>query len=65
MKEVSFQPFQFLDMFSSSSVPVTEGLLYDFDDEENALKWKGVFVASLHKVKQKILIVLLSGSIDQ
>jgi len=40
-------------MFSSSNVPVVEGLLYDFDDEENALKWKGVFVASLHKVIKK------------
>ena len=40
-------------MFSSSNVPVVEGLLYDFDDEENALKWKGVFVASLHKVNGK------------
>jgi hypothetical protein len=38
-------------MFSSANTPVAgEGLVYDFDDEENALKWKGVFVASLHKV---------------
>lgn len=37
-------------MFSSSSAPVVEGMIYDFDDDENTLKWKGVFVASLHKV---------------
>ena len=37
-------------MFSSSSAPVVEGLVYNFDDEENVLKWKGLFVSSLHKV---------------
>ena len=43
-------------MFSSANTPVAgEGLVYDFDDEENALKWKGVFVASLHKVCVTIL----------
>lgn len=41
-------------MFSSANIPVAEGLVYDFDDEENALKWKGVFVASLHKVYLQI-----------
>ena len=38
-------------MFSSPASVVGEPSGYDFEKEENAAKWKGVFVASLRKVR--------------
>lgn len=35
---------------SAASSGLNDGLIYDFEDEENAAKWKGIFVASLQKV---------------
>lgn len=38
-------------MFSSPASVVGEPSGYDFEKEENAAKWKGVFVNSLRKVR--------------
>lgn len=38
-------------MFSSPASVVGEPSGYDFQKEENAAKWKGVFVNSLRKVR--------------
>ena len=35
---------------TASASAANDGLVYDFEDEENAAKWKGIFVASLQKV---------------
>ncbi|XP_071441522.1 protein son of sevenless-like [Hetaerina americana] len=40
-------------MFSSPSV-ASDTIAYDFEKEENALKWKGVFVNSLRKVLEQV-----------
>ncbi len=50
---------------NSSSSGADGGLIYDFDDEENALKWKGVFVASLHKVVIVTNLMIKSNKISQ
>lgn len=41
---------QYVEMFSSPASVVGEPSGYDFQKEENAAKWKGVFVNSLSKV---------------
>ncbi|OXU26718.1 hypothetical protein TSAR_013174 [Trichomalopsis sarcophagae] len=41
-------------MFSSPTSTVGEPLGYDFEKEENAAKWKGVFVNSLRKVLEQV-----------
>lgn len=42
-------------MFSSPASVVGEPSGYDFEKEENAAKWKGVFVNSLRKVCKRVL----------
>lgn len=47
-------------MFSSPASAVGEPSGYDFQKEENAAKWKGVFVNSLRKVHLSISLRSLS-----
>jgi hypothetical protein len=47
-------------MFSTPS-STSEPLNYDFEKEENAAKWKGVFVNSLRKVTVVAVWIARSG----
>lgn len=42
-------------MFSGSShVSITDAADYDFENAENAAKWRGLFISSLRKVSLQI-----------